>query len=173
MFPPMARGPGARHDPLVARAARTVVAAAAAMPSLAGLGSELRLIDRACGRGDFLPDEDDRIRGMHARSLTTRAVLSGALALAEPLAVEGPWGWSGRQDALLTALAAAWLLTRGANFLAELARERPVLWKKLDEPWGRPGVAARRGGDGHGREPAGPGGENFEKSFLPPLRAMP
>lgn len=127
-------------DPRVARAARAVVAAAASLPECAGLGAELESIERAGQRGYFLPDEDDRVRAAYARHLTTRAVLAGVLESMESLAGEGADQWARRHDAFLVAFAAACLLTRSANFLAELARGRPVLWKKLDEPEPRHGI---------------------------------
>ena len=140
-IPAMDRGASRGCDPRVAHAARAVLAAAAAMPEHAGLGTELELIEQASARGYFLPDEDDRIRTAYARHLTTRAVLLGALESVEPLAVDGSWGWSGRYDAFLVAFAASCLLARSAHFLTETARDRPVLWKKLDEPEPRHGIA--------------------------------
>ncbi len=127
-------------DPGIDRAARTVLAAADAISTHAGLGAELDLINRACHRGYFLPDEDDRIRTAWARNLTTRAALLDALETVEPLAGTGPWGWSERHDAFLVAFAASCLLVRSDHFLAEIARDRPVLWKKLDEPEPRHGI---------------------------------
>jgi hypothetical protein len=127
-------------DPRVVRAARAVLAAAAAMPEHSGLGAELGLIERAAARGYFLPDEDDRVRAVYARHLTTRAVLIGALEVVEPLAGDDAGGWAARYDAFLVAFAAACLLVRSAHFLTDLACERPVLWKKLDEPEPRHGI---------------------------------
>jgi hypothetical protein len=131
---------GGGCDARVARAAQAVVAAAAAMPERTGLGLELEVIERAGQRGYFLPDEDDRVRAAYARHLMTRAVLAGVLESMESLAGEGAVGWARRHDAFLVAFAAACLLTRSATFLADLARERPVLWKKLDEPEPRHGI---------------------------------
>lgn len=116
-----------------------MLAAAAAIPGDVGLAGELVIVEQACARGYFLPDEDDRIRAVFVSVLTTRAALLDCLASLERGAGGGA-PWAGSHDAFLVAFAATCLLWRGTRFLIELADGRPLLWKKLDEPEPRHGI---------------------------------
>ncbi len=127
------RGMDACADAATARGAAAVRAAAAALPGGPELAVELACADRASARGYFLPDEDALVRVRYSQYLTLRAALLGTLE--ELAAAAGADGveWRGRLPAFATAFAAACLLLRATRFIVDLAKDRPVVWKKLDE----------------------------------------
>lgn len=127
-------------DSRLARCADSLAAAAAALPDFESLSTELKSVDDACARGYFLPDEDEAIRRKYHGFLTTRAALLEVLAELADTAGSGRMDWHRRLPVFATAFATACLLMRANRFLVDLAADRPVLWKKLDEPDAGAGV---------------------------------
>ena len=128
----MSDGPAMGADG-VARGASAVLAAAAAIPEAGALLEELACADRAVGRGYFLPDEEVRVRLRYSQYLMLRAALLETLA---ELAAGAEGDDAGRRERLpvfITAFAAACLLMRATRFIVDIAKDRPVVWKKLDE----------------------------------------
>ncbi len=134
---------GLKNDPmkeLLERGAALVLAAAGAMPEREDIAAELAAVEAAEQRGYFLPDEEERIRFLYPRHLGLRAALLEMLeSLGDP-AGRGEVGWRDHLPVFVTAFAATCLLTRADRFLVDLAAERPVLWKKLDEEDLRTGI---------------------------------
>lgn len=127
-------------DDRISRGVATVLAAAQSLPQERDLQAELAVIDAACARGYFLPDEDDLVRLRYLQYLKLRV---GLLESLEELAGEAgshPRDWSLKLPAFATAFAAACLLFRATRFLTGLAETRPLLWKKLDEADARHGI---------------------------------
>ena len=85
-------------------------------------------------RGYFLPDEEELIRLRYSQYLGIAGGADGNAGRAGGCGRAGR-GWSGRDrlPVFATAFAAACVLMRADRFLVELAAERPVVWKKLDE----------------------------------------
>ncbi len=110
------------------------------MPLREDLGGELQCLKVAQARGYFLPDEEELVRLRYSQYLGLRAALGETLAL---LAEHSGWHgaeWKGRLPYFAAAFATACVLMRVDRFLIELAAERPVVWKKLDEEDPRVGI---------------------------------
>lgn len=128
------------NDVALIRALRSVEAAALGMPSRADLHEELVIVQRAEERGWFTPDEDERIRTRYGQYLSARMALLATLQQIEGMLQGLQRGWADHLPYFATAFAAASLMVRGSSFIVELARSRPVVWKKLDEPEQRFGL---------------------------------
>lgn len=124
-------------------AIRAVLAAAAALPTRDQLTTEIAWIDAACARGYFLPDEDERVRLRYNQYLAVRAGLLETMNELSSAAGESRHHWESRLPWFLTAFAAACMLMRANRFLVEVAADRSVVWKKLDEPDPTAGLPAK------------------------------
>lgn len=122
------------------RCVDSLAAAAAAMPVFDALSQEVQCVDDACARGYFLPDEEESIRRKYHGFLATRAALLEVLEELAGAAGNGRVDWCQRLPVFATAFATACLLMRANRFLVDLAADRPVLWKKLDEADARSGI---------------------------------
>ena len=106
-----------------------------ALPQRSELRQELADALAAQDRGYYLPDEDERLREVYSRYLAARGTLwEMVLALKPRLAEEADeQEHSERMELFGISFCAAAMLVRSANFIINLAAERPVVWKKLDE----------------------------------------
>lgn len=129
-----------RNDIALSRALRSVEAAALGMPTRSDLSNELAIVQRAEERGWFTPDEDEQIRTRYGQYLSARLALLTTLQQIEQMLAGSRQGWKEQLPYFATAFAAASLMVRGSSFIVELARSRPVVWKKLDEPEQRFGL---------------------------------
>ncbi len=105
-----------------------------ALPRRQDLAVELADANAAQERGYYLPDEDERLRQTYLQYLGARANLWQMVNDLKP---------SARGDELRTfglAFCAASMLMRSATFVISLAKERPVVWAKLDEAEPRYGL---------------------------------
>jgi len=116
----------------VGRGVLAVLAAASAMPLPEDLATELECLERAEGRGYFLPDEESVVRLRYLQYLTLRTGLHESLGELANEAGEVRL-WKDRLPFFLTAFAASCLLMRATRFVTDQAKDRPVVWKKLDE----------------------------------------
>ena len=126
---------GFTHDApsLLSSGIATVLAAAAALPQRDGLMPELAAIDAACARGYFLPDEDEWIKLRYSQYLSLRTSLLDTIREIGSPAGRSGIEWKSRLPLFLTAFAAACILMRANRFLVDIAADRSVVWKKLDE----------------------------------------
>lgn len=129
-----------QSDITLSRALRSVESAALGIPSRASLSEELTIVERAQERGWFTPDEDERVRLRYGQYLSARMALLTTLQQVETMLKGMKREWSENLPYFATAFAAACLMVRGSQFVIELARTRPVVWKKLDEPEQRFGL---------------------------------
>ena len=113
--------------------ARSVVAAAAALPEESSVSQELECARLAQRRGYFLPDEDELVRLRYSQYLSIRAALLETIVDLGALAGRGATQWERRIPVFVTAFAAACVAMRVTRFIVGQAAERPVVWKKLDE----------------------------------------
>jgi hypothetical protein len=127
-------------ETILARGVSAVMAAAEAIPEPGDLTDELGCVEAASGRGYFLPDEEELIRLRYSQYLSLRAALSETLGGLGEIAGRGAVEWRDRLPVFATAFAAACVLMRADRFLIDLAAERPVVWKKLDEEDVRSGI---------------------------------
>lgn len=115
----------------------TLLAAQAGLPTPRDM-SMLRTDSRAAEeRGYYNPVEDERLREIYTRYLAIRASLWEVIqALPEPAkrvqrapkaATDKEW------RGFAIAFCAAELIVRTGEYLIDLARDRPIVWRKLDE----------------------------------------
>ena len=117
----------------VARGVSAVLAVAGALPDELGLREELASVAAAVARGYFLPDEDALVRRRYVGYLSLRAALLETLGDLAAMAGRGRIQWQQRLPVFTTAFAAACVLMRANRFVIDLAGDKPLLWKKLDE----------------------------------------
>lgn len=103
-----------------------------ALPREQDLIQELQDAKAAQARGYYLPDEDERLREVYIRYLAVRSMLWEMVLALKPRVYKEPKECERLQIFGLTCCAAA-MLVRSASFIVGLARDQPVLWKKLDE----------------------------------------
>lgn len=139
-------------DQIIRSAARSVRSIAPALPQLDEMEQELVDAVAAEGRGYFLPDEDERIRDVYARYLTVRVALLETVDSMQPVfdqlgesleKEDAEELWQLRLRAFVVGFSAATMMVRAAKFIIDLAAERPVVWKKLDEPESRYGIPVK------------------------------
>lgn len=120
-------------DTGVGRGISAVLAAADGLPGLDALSDEMACAVAASERGYFLPDEEELVRRRYHAYLAARAALLGLLDEMDGMEDGDAGGWERKLSVFATAFAAGCLVTRADRFLVDLAGERPVVWKKLDE----------------------------------------
>ena len=116
-----------------------VVSATKGIPQQSDL---VELLDDAVSaqeRGYFLPDEDERLRDRYRQYLRLRTVLLTSIAELEPYCNDEE-DWDACLPAFAVAFTAACVLMRAAEFLVDLAGDRFLVWKKLDEAELRYGI---------------------------------
>ncbi|MFC5050861.1 YiiX/YebB-like N1pC/P60 family cysteine hydrolase [Rubritalea spongiae] len=119
-----------------------VVSAAKGIPLRSELVELLGDVEAAQQRGYFMPHEDERLREHYRRYLRLRVVLLGAITELEP-------HWDDQSDwedcirCFAVAYTAACVLMRSAEFVVDLAGDRFLVWKKLDEAESRYGIPRR------------------------------
>ena len=127
-------------DTMVSKGAAALLAVAGALPTATELAADLSSVEAALARGYFLPDEDERVRRRYVGYLSLRAVLLETLAELAAAAGAGHLEWRQRLPVFTTAFATACVVARTNRFLTDLAGDKPLLWKKLDEADGVAGV---------------------------------
>ncbi len=124
-------------DQVVADGWSVLRAAWPALPKQDELNIELTDAEAAQARQYYLPDEDERLREVYTRYLAARSSLWEMVRTLRPHLRS--------EDLRVFALAfcAAAALMRSADFILTLTKDRPVVWKKLDEAEPRYGLPAK------------------------------
>jgi hypothetical protein len=122
----------ASNEIIIKRSTQIIIAAALGIPLRANLDQELEIVEKAEARGWFTPDEDEIVRTRYSYYLSSRAALLGALQQLET-SLRNSTNWQDKLPYFISGFAAACLMMRGSSFIIELAKRRPVIWKKLDE----------------------------------------
>lgn len=117
----------------------TVVSASGAMPMRSELQGLLQDAKNAEARGYYLPDEDERLRDKYRYYLVVRSVLLDCVKSLEPYS-DGKGDWRRSIEVFTVAFTAACVLMRAAEFVVDLAGDRFLVWKKLDEAESRFGI---------------------------------
>jgi hypothetical protein len=134
---------GEHWNTFLAGGAAAVLAAAQALPERGDLAAELDLMEAAFERGYFPPDAEELVRLRYSQYLGLRAALWETLGGLAEMAGRGTIEWQDRLPVFATAFAAACVLMRADRFLVELAADKPVVWKKLDEADVSSGIPAK------------------------------
>jgi len=121
-------------EQVLQNAKQTLFAVHPTLPRRKFLTQELQDAEAANARGYYLPDEDERLRQVYGTYLTARA------ALWEMIDELAPYQREKDTRIFGIAFCAAAALVRSATFLVDLARNRPTVWKKLDEAEPRYGL---------------------------------
>jgi hypothetical protein len=125
---------------VLARSASAMLAASRALPLRGDLEAELECVEAAARRGYFLPDEDELIRLRYAQYLGLRTAMLETFAELEAVVGRSEVEWRDRLPVFSAAFATACVASRADRYVVELAAERPVVWKKLDEEDVRTGI---------------------------------
>lgn len=125
-------------------AARTLRASAAAIPDAQEMAELIKDSQQAEARGYYDPIEDERLRETYARYLGVRVAIWQMIHdlrphFKTPAKMDAPLKEVERQ-AFGIAFCGAELLVRTGEYLIDLAREREIVWKKLDEAEPRYGL---------------------------------
>jgi len=126
-----------RPHPTHQSALSTLMAAQAGLPTDTDMSLLMADSRSAEARGYFNPTEDERLRDTYTRYLAIRTALwdviqslpypAKRVQRAPAAATEEDWrGFS-------IAFCAAELIVRTGEYLIDLARDRPLIWRKLDE----------------------------------------
>jgi hypothetical protein len=119
-----------------------VVSATKGIPLRSELVELIGDAEAAQQRGYFLPDEDERLREHYRRYLRLRTVLLGAIAELQPHC-DDEGDWENCIRCFAVAYTAACVLMRAAEYVVDLAGDRFLIWKKLDEAEPRYGIERR------------------------------
>lgn len=119
------------------KALSTLLAAHAALPSPEDMKLLIQDSRAAETRGYYAPNEDDRLRETYTRYLAIRSALWGVIqSLPSPARqVQRAPETATAQDwrGFSIAFCAAEMIVRSGEYLIDLARDRRIVWEKLDE----------------------------------------
>ena len=119
------------------RTVQTLLAAYRSLPSPRELAQLVADGKAAESRGYFTPVEDERLRGVYTRYLAIRVSLWDIIQYLRPGSkrAQGSIESAGRQDLydFSIAFCAAEIIVGTGEYLIDLARDRDIIWKKLDE----------------------------------------
>jgi len=136
------------NDPLpelIEGSARALTTIAPLLVTREEIESVIKQNEEAVARGYFLPNEDEQVRSLFSKYLTTRAALNSVLEDLRPHVIEELKRSQPRNpEAFLIAYCAACLLIRSGRFLVETFRKQKVVWRKLDEAEPRYGIPAKQ-----------------------------
>lgn len=132
-------------DNLIAGTSRALLTIAPTLPTREAVEQVMTTAGKAKERGYFLPDEDEAVRSLFAKYLTTRAALLSTLEDLRPYALEElSQPHPKRPEIFVVAYCAACLLMRSGRFLIDSFRKERVIWKKLDEAEPRFGIPKKQ-----------------------------
>ena len=128
----------------LSEAVRTLRASSAAIPDADEMAVLIADSKAAEARGYYDPTEDERLRETYSRYLGVRVAIWQMIHSLRPLfrtpKSKGESLTEGERQAFGVAFCGAELLVRTGEYLIDLARERDIVWKKLDEAEPRYGI---------------------------------
>jgi len=132
-------------DKIVMGSARAITTVAPLLPHHDTIKDDVARVLKAAERGYLLPDEDEVVRNIFSRYLTTRAVLfSSLLDLAPLVRADLKLVKPQRPELFIVAFCTACLLVRSGRFLIDTFRKDNVIRKKLDEAEPRFGIPRKQ-----------------------------
>lgn len=123
----------------IERTMEQVVSAAQAIPLEKDLEAIITDSVRASERSYYLPDEDERLRLVFASYLLTRSILVEAIDSIMPT-LKNKLNWRNELRTFAVGFTAGCLLVRATKYIIQMAKQNPVIWKKLDESELRYGI---------------------------------
>ncbi len=130
---------------LIVGSARALTTIAPLLITLPEIESVVEQNTAAIERGYFLPDEDEQVRELFSRYLTTRAALNSVLDDMRPHAIaELKQTQPQHPEVFLVAFCTAVLLMRSGRYLIDRFRENKTIWRKLDEAEPRYGIPKKQ-----------------------------
>ena len=130
---------------LIQGSARALTTIAPTLVTLEEIEAVVEQNKPAVERGYFLPDEDEQIREMFSRYLTTRAALNSVLDDLRPHVIaELKRPQPRHPEVFLVSFCTAVLLVRSGRYLIDQFRKRKVIWRKLDEAEPRYGIPRKQ-----------------------------
>jgi hypothetical protein len=135
-------------DDLLRDAARSLLAAHAALPTEAGIADKVADANAAEKRGYFKPGEDERLRESYVQYLGIRSAIWQTVQELMPY-IELPrrfkkGDWQNHLRAFAIAFCGAAMLVRSGYYLIDMANTYPVVRKKLDEAEPRYGIERKQ-----------------------------
>ena len=125
-------------------AVRTLRASSAAIPDAREMAGLIADSQAAEARGYYDPNEDERLRETYSRYLGVRVAIWQMIHSLRPLFRTPKSNTESltekERQAFGVAFCGAELLVRTGEYLIDLARERDIVWKKLDEAEPRYGI---------------------------------
>jgi len=135
-------------DSMTPNALSIIKAAYAALPTVAEMARLIKDGKAAEARGYFNPVEDERLRDAYARYLSIRLSLWDIIKTNQPASrrVKAAPETADETDLrdFSIAFCAAEIIVRTGEYLIDLARERDIIWKKLNEAEPRYGIPRKR-----------------------------
>ncbi len=132
-------------EKLIEAATRSLLTLAPQLPSWESVQEALAFGRAAAKRGYFLPNEDEAVRTLFSKYLTTRAALLETLEDLRPHALAELSQPNPRHpEIFIVSFCAACLLVRSGRFLIDSFRKERVIWRKLDEAEPRFGIPAKQ-----------------------------
>ena len=130
---------------LIEGSARALTTIAPLLVTRPEIESVIEQNTEAVERGYFLPNEDEQVRELFSRYLTTRAALNSVLDDMRPLTIAELKQIQPRHpEVFLVSFCTAVLLTRSGRFLVDQCRGKKVIWRKLDEAEPRYGIPKKQ-----------------------------
>lgn len=124
-------------------AIRTLGASAAAIPAISDMSEMISDSKNAEARGYYDPVEDERLRENYARYLAVRVAIWDMILSLRPFMttrVSKAKLDDNETRAFAIAFCGAELLVQSGEYLIGLAKDRPLVWQKLDEAEARYGI---------------------------------
>lgn len=116
-----------------------VISASQSIPLVDDLETIIRDSERASRRSYYFPDEDERLRSVFASYLRSRTILVDAIESLMPT-LTNKLNWKNELRSFAVGYTAGCLLVRATKYVIGMARQHPVIWKKLDESEPRYGI---------------------------------
>ncbi|WP_418152572.1 hypothetical protein AB8615_02445 [Litorimonas sp. RW-G-Af-16] len=138
-------GRPSKQDMSLDDAARILRASYAALPSPADMDALIKDSQNAEARRYYDPLEDERLREVYASYLGMRVAIWQMIHALRPQYLSYQKGaMNGREiQAFGIAFCGAEIIVRTGEYLIDLARERDIVWQKLDEAEKRYGLARK------------------------------
>ncbi len=134
-----------QHRKLIEGSARALTTIAPRLVTADEIEAVIEQNKPAVERGYFLPDEDEQVRELFSRYLTTRAALNSILDDLRPhVLTELKRPQPRHPEIFLVSFCTSVLLIRSGQYLIDRFRKQKIVWRKLDEAEPRYGIPRKQ-----------------------------